>query len=52
VAIPEHLSYEDASTLPCAAVTAWNALIHKAHLKAGDTILTLGTGVCRFLHSK
>ncbi len=26
VAIPDHLSYQEAATLPCAAVTAWNAL--------------------------
>ncbi len=44
VAIPEHLSYEEAATLPCAAVTAWHALVHSGNLKAGDTALTLGTG--------
>src|SRR5215216_5957444 len=44
VRIPEHLSFEEAAALPCAAVTAWNALIHVGNLKAGDTILTLGTG--------
>lgn len=44
VAIPEHLSYEEAATLPCAAVTAWNALVRVGNLKAGDTVLTLGTG--------
>ena len=43
VAVPDHLSFEEAATLPCAAVTAWNALI-AAGLKAGDTVLTLGTG--------
>ena len=43
VAVPDHLSFEEAATLPCAAVTAWNALI-EAGLKAGDTVLTLGTG--------
>src|ERR1019366_8298016 len=31
-------------TLPCAAVTAWNALVVSGNLKAGDTVLTLGTG--------
>ena len=41
---PEHLSHEEASTLPCAAVTAWNGLVERGGLKAGDTILTLGTG--------
>jgi NADPH:quinone reductase-like Zn-dependent oxidoreductase len=44
VRIPEHLSFEEAATLPCAAVTAWNALVHLGKLKAGDTVLTLGTG--------
>ena len=42
--IPEHLSYEEAATLPCAAVTAWQALVSLGRLKAGDMILTLGTG--------
>lgn len=44
VRIPEHLSYEEAATLPCAAVTAWRALVNSGNLKAGDTVLTLGTG--------
>lgn len=44
VRIPKHLSYEEAATLPCAAVTAWNALIEVGKLKACDTVLTLGTG--------
>lgn len=44
VAIPSHLSYEEAATLPCAAVTAWNALVRSGNLKAGESVLTLGTG--------
>lgn len=44
VPIPAHLSYEEASTLPCAAVTAWHALIATGDLKAGQTVLCLGTG--------
>jgi NADPH:quinone reductase-like Zn-dependent oxidoreductase len=44
VRIPDHLSYQEAATLPCAAVTAWNALVNVGRIKAGDTILTLGTG--------
>lgn len=44
VKIPGHLSYDEAATLPCAAVTAWNALIVSGKLKAGDTVLTIGTG--------
>jgi NADPH:quinone reductase-like Zn-dependent oxidoreductase len=42
--IPEHLSYEEAATLPCAGVTAWNALFHSGQLRPGQTVLTLGTG--------
>lgn len=44
VKVPEHLSDEQAATLPCAAVTAWNALIVEGQLKAGDTVLLQGTG--------
>ncbi len=44
VAIPEHLSYEEAATLPCAALTSWNALAVSGRVKAGDSVLTLGTG--------
>jgi NADPH:quinone reductase-like Zn-dependent oxidoreductase len=44
VAVPEHLSYDEASTLPCAALTAWHALVEKGALKAGETVLLLGTG--------
>lgn len=44
VHLPEHLSYEQASTLPCAGVTAWNALIASGGIKPGDTVLTMGTG--------
>ena len=43
VEIPEHLSYQEAATLPCAAVTAWNALA-VADLKPGATVLIQGTG--------
>ncbi|KAJ8072947.1 hypothetical protein PM082_019810 [Marasmius tenuissimus] len=44
VAIPEHLSYEEGATLPCAAVTAYNALTDPVPIKAGDTVLIQGTG--------
>ncbi len=44
VHVPAHLSDEEAATLPCAAVTAWHALITEGALKPGDTILTQGTG--------
>jgi NADPH:quinone reductase-like Zn-dependent oxidoreductase len=43
VRIPDHLSYEEAATLPCAAVTAWNALT-AGHLQANSTVLVQGTG--------
>jgi NADPH:quinone reductase-like Zn-dependent oxidoreductase len=43
VPIPEHLSFQEAATLPCAAVTAWNALA-AGNLKPGSTILIQGTG--------
>ncbi|MFT6559443.1 zinc-dependent alcohol dehydrogenase family protein [Sneathiella sp.] len=42
--IPESLSFEQAATLPCAAVTAWNCLIEKGEANAGDIALLLGTG--------
>ena len=42
--VPEHLSDVEAAALPCAAVTAWHALITAGKLKAGDTILMQGTG--------
>jgi NADPH:quinone reductase-like Zn-dependent oxidoreductase len=41
---PAHLTDEEASTLPCAAVTAWSALVTQGGLKAGDTVLLQGTG--------
>jgi len=44
VLLPEHLSFEQACTLPCAAVTAWNALVGGRLLTPGDTVLTVGTG--------
>ena len=44
VRIPGHLTYEEAATLPCAAVTAWNALKVSGGINAGDRVLLLGTG--------
>jgi len=41
---PKELSDEEAATLPCAALTAWTALVTEGGIKAGDTILTQGTG--------
>ncbi len=42
--IPGQLSYEQAATLPCAGVTAWNAIVGGRQVKPGETVLTLGTG--------
>lgn len=42
--IPDHLSDQQAATLPCAALTAWRALVVDAQVKAGDTIVLQGTG--------
>jgi NADPH:quinone reductase-like Zn-dependent oxidoreductase len=44
VEVPARLSLEEAATLPCAAVTAWNALVVSGKLKPGETVLILGTG--------
>ena len=45
VAMPSNLSFEQAATLPCAGVTAWNALmVSGRQIKPGDTVLCLGTG--------
>ena len=44
VHLPQHLSFEEGSTLPCAGLTAWNCLIEQGGLKAGKTALFLGTG--------
>lgn len=44
VCIPEHLSYEEAATLPCAAVTAYHALFCSGSLKPDETVLLQGTG--------
>jgi len=43
VPIPDHLTWVEAATLPCAALTAWTALTG-AGIKAGDTVLVQGTG--------
>ena len=44
VCIPDHFSYEEAATLPCAAVTAYNALFESVRMKSDDSILLQGTG--------
>jgi NADPH:quinone reductase-like Zn-dependent oxidoreductase len=42
--VPAHLNFEEAATLPCAGVTAWNALVESGGLKPGDSVLVQGTG--------
>jgi NADPH:quinone reductase-like Zn-dependent oxidoreductase len=42
--VPEHLDDLEAATLPCAALTAWSALVTLGHVRAGDTVLVQGTG--------
>jgi NADPH:quinone reductase-like Zn-dependent oxidoreductase len=44
VRIPDSLSFERAATLPCAGVTAWNALFESGRLSPGEWVLTQGTG--------
>lgn len=44
VQVPGHLNDVEAATLPCAAVTAWSALVRHGSVKAGDKVLILGTG--------
>lgn len=44
IATPAYLTDEEAATLPCAALTAWSALVTYGGLKAGDTVLVQGTG--------
>lgn len=44
IGIPEGWTYAEAATLPCAALTAWHALVSKGRMAAGETVLALGTG--------
>lgn len=44
VAVPAHLSDEEAATLPCAALTAWNAIVTHGRTRPGDVVVALGTG--------
>lgn len=44
VRLPKYLSFEEAATLPCAGVTAWNALVTRGHTQPGDFVLLQGTG--------
>lgn len=42
--IPEHLSYEEAAALPCAALTAWSAIVTLGCVQPGERVLIQGTG--------
>jgi len=44
IKVPAHLTFEEAATLPCAALTAWNALVEAGRIRAGETVAILGTG--------
>ena len=44
VRVPEHLSFEEAAALPCAAVTAWHSLFDSGGLRPGQSVLVQGTG--------
>lgn len=44
IAVPDYLTFEEAATLPCAAVTAWRALFIDGELEPGETVLLEGTG--------
>lgn len=44
VRVPEHLTDEEAATLPLAGVTAWHAVVRRGGVKRGDTVLVQGTG--------
>lgn len=44
VAAPETLDDVEASTLPCAGLTAWFALVERGNLRAGQSVLVQGTG--------
>lgn len=44
VPVPDHLSLAEAATLPCAALTAWSSLVTLGSLRAGQTVVVLGTG--------
>ena len=44
VGVPDHLSFEEAATLPDAAVTAWHAVRRRSRVRSGDSVLIQGTG--------
>jgi NADPH:quinone reductase-like Zn-dependent oxidoreductase len=44
VLLPKHLSFGEGATLPCAAIAAWNGLVTRGRMQAGDSVLLEGTG--------
>jgi NADPH:quinone reductase-like Zn-dependent oxidoreductase len=44
IRFPDHLSYQEAATLPCAGLTAWHAIAEAAHTAQNDVVLIQGTG--------
>lgn len=44
ISVPKHLTDEQAATLPCAGLTAWNAVVQMGRVKPGSTVLIQGTG--------
>jgi NADPH:quinone reductase-like Zn-dependent oxidoreductase len=44
VGVPEHLTWEEAATLTCAGVTAWNSVVETGRAQPGETVLVIGTG--------
>lgn len=44
VSLPPHLTFEEAATLPCAALTAWQGVAERTQLRVSDTVVVLGTG--------
>lgn len=44
VRVPDHLSWEEAATLTCAGVTAWNSVVETGGVRPGQTVVVMGTG--------
>ena len=44
IRMPDHLGFVEGATLPCAALTAWRAVVVEGQIKAGDRVLIQGTG--------
>jgi NADPH:quinone reductase-like Zn-dependent oxidoreductase len=44
ISLPDSLSFEEGATIPCAALTAWTSLSGPMPIRAGPTVLTLGSG--------